>query len=81
MKRTQARKLYCFRPGPHVYYKYPRHKHLRCPMMEEASLETQPYNIFVLIISISKSLGINQRKHIPGIFFIGYDSKKLSLGF
>ena len=34
------RKFYCFRPGPHISFKYARHNHLRCPMMGEVSLET-----------------------------------------
>ena len=34
------RKFYCFRPGRHISFKYVRHKHLHCPMMGEASLET-----------------------------------------
>ena len=33
------RKFYCFRPGPHISFKYASHNHLRCPMMEEVSLE------------------------------------------
>ena len=33
------RKFYCFRPGPHISFKYWRHNHLRCPMMGEVSLE------------------------------------------
>ena len=37
---TQARKFYCFRPGPHIFLKYTRHNHLRCPMVGEASFET-----------------------------------------
>ena len=36
------RKFYCFRKGPHTFFKYARHNHLRCPMMGEVSLETQP---------------------------------------
>ena len=35
------RKFYCFRPGPHISFKYARH-HLPCPMMGEVSLETYP---------------------------------------
>ena len=34
------RKFYCFRKGRHIYFKYARHNHLRCPMMGELSLET-----------------------------------------
>ena len=33
------RKFYCFRKGRHIYFKYVRHNHLRCPMMGEVSLE------------------------------------------
>ena len=33
------RKFYCFRPGPHISFKY-EHNHLHCPMMGEVSLET-----------------------------------------
>ena len=29
------RKFYCFRPGLHIFFKYARHNHLRCPMMEK----------------------------------------------
>ena len=32
------RKFYCFRKGRHIYFKYARHNHLRCPMMGEVSL-------------------------------------------
>ena len=34
------RKFYFFRPGPHISFKYVRHNHLRCPIMEGVSLET-----------------------------------------
>ena len=34
------RKFYCFRKGWHIYLKYARHNHLRCPMMGEVSLES-----------------------------------------
>ena len=34
------RKFYCFRPGPHISFKYARHNHLRCPIMGGVSLET-----------------------------------------
>ena len=33
-------KFYCFRPGPHISFKYVQHNHLRCLMMGEVSLET-----------------------------------------
>ena len=33
------RKFYCFRLGPHIFFKYAFHNHLRCPMMGEMSLE------------------------------------------
>ena len=36
------RKFYCFRKGRDIYFKYARHNHLRCPMMGEVSLETEP---------------------------------------
>ena len=34
------RKLYCFRKGSYISFKYARHNHLRCPMIGEVSLET-----------------------------------------
>ena len=34
------RNFYCFRKGQHIFFKYARHNHLRCPMMGELSLET-----------------------------------------
>ena len=33
-------KFYYFRQGPHIFFKYAWHNHLRCPMMGEVSLET-----------------------------------------
>ena len=33
------RKIYCFHPGRHIFFKYAQHNHLRCPMMVEVSLE------------------------------------------
>ena len=35
--------FYCFRPGQHIFFKYAWHNHLRCPMVGEVSLETQPF--------------------------------------
>ena len=39
-QRLFIRNFYCFRPGPHISWKYARHNHLRCPMMGEVSVET-----------------------------------------
>ena len=35
---TQVPKVYCFRPGPRIFFKYAR-QNSRCLMMEEVSLE------------------------------------------
>ena len=35
-----TRKFYCFRPVPHISFRYAGHNHLRCPMMGEVSPET-----------------------------------------
>ena len=35
-------KFYYLRKGQHISFKYVRHDHLRCPMMGEVPLETQP---------------------------------------
>ena len=40
VKLLLIRKFYCFRPGAHIFFKYARHNHLRCPMMGEVSPET-----------------------------------------
>ena len=37
--RSSLSKFYCFRPGPHISFKYARHNHLRCLMMGEVSLK------------------------------------------
>ena len=34
------RQFYCFRPGPHISFKYTQHNNLHCPMMEEVSVKT-----------------------------------------
>ena len=39
-KKKLRSKFCCFCPGPHIFFKYARHNHLRCPMMVEVSLET-----------------------------------------
>ena len=39
VKLLLIRKFSCFCPGAHISFKYPRHNHLRCPMMGEVSPE------------------------------------------
>ena len=37
------RKFYCFRPGPHISFKYARHNHLRCPTMNFVKFLRTPF--------------------------------------